>query len=56
LADPQFAQRLEASGLDAEGALAELEKAIATADQRAQHAAKVLTPSAPPDGEPQKPS
>ena len=56
LADPQFEQRLEASGLDAEGALAELEKAIATADQRAQHAAEVLAPSAPPDGEPEKPS
>src|SRR6266852_5059183 len=56
LADPQFEQRLEASGLDAEGALAELEKAIATADQRAKHAAEVLAPSAPPDGEPQKPS
>ena len=56
LDDPQFEQRLETSGVEAEGALAELEKAIATADQRAKNAAEVLAPTAPPNTEPQKPS
>jgi segregation and condensation protein B len=56
LDDPQFEQRLETSGLEAEGALAELEKAIATADQRAKNAAEVLAPTSPPNAEPQKPS
>ena len=52
LVDPQFAQRLEERGAEGEGALAELESAIATADRRAKKAAELLTPKPDEDGGP----
>ena len=42
LADPTFAKRLEETNKDSEVALEELERAMATADQRAKAAAAVL--------------
>jgi segregation and condensation protein B len=48
LADPTFRKRLEDSNQDSEAALAELETAIATADERSKTASKVLNPPAPP--------
>ena len=50
LSDPTFRQRLEDANQDSEAALAELETAIATADERTRTAAKVLNPPAPAPG------
>ena len=48
LSDDTFRKRLEESNQDSEAALAELESAISTADERSKVAAKVLNPPAPP--------
>jgi len=53
LVDPKFARRLEETGAEGEGALAELENAIATADQRAKKAAALLTPEPDQDKGPE---
>jgi len=47
LADPTFRKRLDDTNQDSEAALAELETAISTADERTKAAAKVLNPPAP---------
>jgi len=47
LSDPTFRKRLEDANQDSEAALAELETAISTADERSKTAAKVLNPPAP---------
>ena len=52
LSDPTFRKRLEDSNQDSEAALAELETAISTADERSKTAAKVLNPPAPPGAPP----
>ncbi|HVE87201.1 MAG TPA: SMC-Scp complex subunit ScpB [Myxococcales bacterium] len=52
LSDPTFRRRLEDANQDSEAALAELETAIATADERAKTAAKVLNPPVPPASTP----
>jgi len=44
LADPGFRERLDQTGKESEAALAELEKAIAGADERAKAAAHLLNP------------
>jgi segregation and condensation protein B len=52
LADPTFQSRLDDTQEESENALAELEQAISTADQRSKAAAKILEPPpAPPTGE-----
>jgi len=48
LSDPTFRKRLDDANQDSEAALAELETAISTADERTKAAAKVLNPPAPP--------
>jgi len=47
LSDPTFRQRLEDANQGSEAALAELEAAISTADERSRTAARVLNPPAP---------
>ncbi len=53
LADPTFRQRLEENQQASEEALAELEQAMATAEQRAKATASLLSPPAPA-GNPQE--
>ena len=56
LVDPGFKTRLESSSQDSEAALAELEQAISTADERAKRTAGTLGGnSGGPPGEPGKP-
>lgn len=52
LSDPTFRKRLDESNQDSEAALAELETAISTADERSKAASKVLNPQPPPGAPP----